>query len=103
MDRSICVEVAYGEAEKQTIVEVKVVPVCTISEAIYQSGILREFPKIDLENSQVGIFGEKKSLDAIVAEGDRVEIYRPLLVSAKEARRKRAKAKVQPTEIPETK
>lgn len=103
MVRSIYIEVAYAEAEKQTIVEMTVARGCTIREVIYQSGILRKFPSIDLENSQVGIFGEKKSLDTTVDEGDRIEIYRPLLVSAKEARRRRAKAKVQSTKNLETK
>ena len=93
MARSIGVEVAYAEAQKQTILQVEVELGCTIREAIDQSGILKEFPSIDLEQNQTGIFGEKKSPDTILAAGDRVEIYRPLLVSAKEARRKRAKTK----------
>ncbi|MFC1664591.1 RnfH family protein [Pseudomonadota bacterium] len=99
MADSIHVEVAYAEAAKQIIVEVMVPRACTILQAIETSGVLNEFPSIGLENGQVGIFGEKKSLHTVVKENDRIEIYRPLLVTAKEARRKRAaaKAKARPT------
>ena len=98
MADSIRVEVAYAEAAKQIIIEVMVPRDCTIQQAIETSGVLNEFPSIDLENAQVGIFGEKKSLHTTVKENDRIEIYRPLLVSAKEARHKRAAAKARSTE-----
>ena len=100
MARLIDVEVAYAEAEMQVIVEVKVSPGCTIEEAVIESGILRDFPGVNLEDSQVGIFGEKKSLHTIVNANDRIEIYRALLLSAKEARRERAGTK---TKLPPNK
>lgn len=58
--------------------------------AILQSGVLQIYHDIDLRNNKVGIFGRLAKLTDIVQEGDRIEIYRPLLADPKEIRRKRA-------------
>ncbi|MBB4304363.1 hypothetical protein GGD81_003422 [Rhodobium orientis] len=50
----------------------------TVRDAIERSGILGQFPEIDLEHQKVGVFGKIAKLDAPLAEGDRVEIYRPI-------------------------
>lgn len=92
MANLIYVEVAYASVDKQTIKEVTVATGATIRQVVDESGILSEFPEIDLDKNRVGIFSEKKNLQDIVEEGDRIEIYRPLLISAKETRRKRATA-----------
>ncbi|MCB1905649.1 MAG: RnfH family protein, partial [Gammaproteobacteria bacterium] len=42
------------------------------------SGMLRKFPEINLDRQQVGVFGKIVRLDSVVAEGDRVEIYREI-------------------------
>ncbi|MGE5028090.1 MAG: RnfH family protein, partial [Betaproteobacteria bacterium] len=60
----------------------------TIGDAIERSGILRQFPEIDLEQQKVGIFGKLAKLDAALADGDRVEIYRPITCDPKTVRRK---------------
>jgi uncharacterized protein len=62
----------------------------TLREAIERSGILREFPQIDLTRHKVGVFGRLRGLDEAVADGDRVEIYRPLPADPKDMRRRRA-------------
>ena len=50
----------------------------TVKEAIEFSGILKQFPDVDLDNQAVGIFGKITKLDATVSDGDRVEIYRAI-------------------------
>ena len=87
---NINVEVAYAEPEKQIIRSVTVVAGTLIADAIEQSGIMRDFPEINLEAVKVGIFGKITSLQAKLNDGDRIEIYRPLIADPKEVRRKRA-------------
>jgi putative ubiquitin-RnfH superfamily antitoxin RatB of RatAB toxin-antitoxin module len=87
---TINVEVAYALPEKQVILPVNVELGTTIGGAIVQSGIMMEFPELDIENSDVGIFGKAATMTTVLADGDRVEIYRPLIADPKEVRRKRA-------------
>jgi hypothetical protein len=61
-----------------------------VSEAIEQSGILRDFPEIDLASAKVGIYSKLVKLDAVLRDKDRIEIYRPLIADPKEIRKKRA-------------
>lgn len=93
------VEVVYALPQEQVVVEVEVeveaeggAPV-TIEGAIRASNVLRRFPEIDLAEVQVGVFGVVRPLDWELAEGERVEIYRPLLMTPVEARRRRAEAR----------
>ena len=60
-------------------------------QAIERSGVLAEFPEIDLGRNRVGIYGKLVALDARLGEGDRVEILRPLAVERTTARRGRAR------------
>lgn len=62
----------------------------TIKEVIAQSGIYKQFPELLESLNGVGIFGQTKSLDDIVTDGDRVEIYRGLNFDPMESRRRRA-------------
>ena len=87
---SINVEVAYALPEKQVIRAVNVDTGTTIGAAIVQSGIMMDFPDLDLEDAKVGIFGKAAAMTTVLNEGDRVEIYRPLIADPKEVRRKRA-------------
>lgn len=86
----IRVEVAYARPERQLILAVEAPPGITVEQAIDRSGILDEFPEIDLDQQKVGVFGKATTPDAVLADGDRVEIYRALIADPKEARRKRA-------------
>nr|WP_207281027.1 RnfH family protein [Thiocystis violacea] len=63
-----------------------------VKEAIEQSGMLSRFPEIDLDLNKVGIFGKLVKLDQPLAEGDRIEIYRPLIADPKASRQRRADA-----------
>lgn len=93
----ITVEVAYALPHKQKIIALLVEPGTTALEAVKRSNITDYFPDLDLENAKMGIFGQSlgtKGLESadkhVLHQGDRVEIYRPLISDPKEARRKRA-------------
>lgn len=86
----ILVEVAYARPERQLILPLEASPGITAEQAILSSGILDEFPEIDLDEQKIGVFGKMASRDTVLNDGDRVEIYRTLIADPKEARRKRA-------------
>ena len=86
----ILVEVAYARPEKQIIIPLKISSGTNVKAAIIQSGILALFPEIKLDATKVGLFGKITTLDNVLREGDRVEIYRPLIADPKEIRRQRA-------------
>lgn len=90
-DEVIGVEVAYATQQRQTIATVTLPAGGTAEQAIRASGILREFPEIDLSEQEIGIFGSVCKMDKTVVNGDRVEIYRPLARDPMEARRNRAR------------
>ena len=89
-DKLIDVEVAYAKPEQQEIVALKMPEGTTAEQAIQASGLLNRFPEIDGADLKVGIFGSVCKLDRPLRQGDRVEIYRPLIHDPKEARRQRA-------------
>jgi len=84
------VGVCYAEADRQLWMRLEVPNGSTVEEAIIISGVLKQFPEIDLGNQKVGIFGNLSKLDAPVQEGDRVEIYRKITVDPKLVKRRRA-------------
>ena len=86
MTETIKVEVAYALPDKQAIVAVDVSPGTTALEAARLSGITDKFEGIDLDNAKLGIFGAVVAPGQVLAEGDRVEIYRPLIADPKEVR-----------------
>jgi len=90
-DNLIKVEVVYASKSEQCLLLIDVPRDSTVEQVIHLSGILIRFPEIDLHKQKIGIFSEIKQLSDIVNEGDRVEIYRPLLIDPKEARRARSK------------
>ncbi len=83
------VQVSYADSKTSILLTVQVKPKTTIREAIELSGIQKISKKIKLTEGFVGIFSEVKPLDTFVEENDRIEIYRPLAVSPKEARKNR--------------
>ena len=85
------IEVAYATPDNQVIIEVSDATHITVQQVIEKSGVLQQFPEIDLTINKVGIFGKLAPLDRELAAGERVEIYRPLIADPKEARRQRAK------------
>ena len=93
MPEEIMVEVAYAFPEEQVIISIKVPKIFNVQQAIEKSGIQKKFPSIDLSKNKVGIFGKKTTLDHVLKNRDRIEIYRPLILDPKEMRRKRAAKK----------
>ena len=86
----IHVEVACALPERQAVKALAVPVGCTAREAVERSGIAAEFPALDIASLALGIYSQLVSDDYVLAEGDRVELYRPLLLDPKEARRQRA-------------
>ena len=84
------VEVAYALPNKQSLISIEIKNGSTLKEAIEASGILETFEQIDLTKDRVGIFAKFASLDTILRDKDRVEIYRPLVADPKKARKDRA-------------
>lgn len=97
----INIEVAYAgaEPEQQSIIALSMPLNCTVIAAIQASGILQQYPEIDIAVNKVGVFGKLVALDSVLRGGDRVEIYRPLLVDPKYARIQRAKRQKAKTKI----
>jgi putative ubiquitin-RnfH superfamily antitoxin RatB of RatAB toxin-antitoxin module len=89
----IQVYVIYATAQDEFIHPMRVATGTTVGQAIEASGVLAQFPEINLVTQPVGIYGKKKTLDTVLRERDRVEIYRPLLADPKDSRRKRAAKK----------
>ena len=87
------VEVVYALPLVQDVVSLEVAVDTTVAQALAASGILARHPDIDLSATALGIWGRRVTPDALLREGDRVEIYRPLQVDPKEVRRRRAARK----------
>ena len=92
---TIRVEVAYGTADEQRLIALDVYPGITARQAVERSGMVRFFPEIDINALDVGIFSLPCTADTLLKDGDRVEIYRPLLCDPKEMRRQRARQKAE--------
>ncbi len=86
----ITVEVVYALPEKQYQLYVKVEKGSTVEQAIVKSGLLELRREIDLASNKVGVYSRPVKLDDEVNEGDRIEVYRPLIADPKELRRQRA-------------
>jgi putative ubiquitin-RnfH superfamily antitoxin RatB of RatAB toxin-antitoxin module len=84
------VEVVYALPDRQRIVSVAYVDGMTAAAAVDASGLLREFPELGATRLTLGIYGESVEASRRVRPGDRVEIYRPLRIDPREARRLRA-------------
>ncbi|MBC8948402.1 MULTISPECIES: RnfH family protein [Xenorhabdus] len=84
------IEVVYALPERQYLRNVKVPQGATVEQAIVTSGLLTLRNDIDLAKNKVGIYSRPAKLTDKLEEGDRVEIYRPLVADPKEMRRKRA-------------
>lgn len=89
-EQMITVEVAYALPHEQSILGLQVPVGTTALEAAKKSGITAQFEDIDLDNAKLGIFGKVIAPTQRLSEGDRVEIYRPLVADPKEVRKARA-------------
>jgi putative ubiquitin-RnfH superfamily antitoxin RatB of RatAB toxin-antitoxin module len=89
----IKVEVAYALPEKQYLIQLQVRSDCTLFQAVEQAGISEYFRDVNLATASFGIFGKKITdpQQQLLKEGDRIEIYRPLLMDPKQRRQLKAK------------
>lgn len=87
---TIHIEVAYAKPDRQVIVPLELPSNTTVEQAIETSGLLKEFKEIELGKNKVGIFSKPCTLKTTLREGDRVEIYRPLIADPKKIRKQRA-------------
>ncbi|MBM3114011.1 RnfH family protein [Pseudomonas sp. P66] len=86
------VEVVYATAEQQWLLTVDVAPGTTLREAVRLSGVAEQVPGLDINACPLGIFGKvvRDADQQAVVAGDRIELYRPLLIDPKEVRKQRA-------------
>ena len=83
------VEVVYCAAPGQTdLVQLQLPPGATLADALRASGLLQRH-SLETEGLSAGVWGRIQALDGLLRDRDRVEIYRPLQVDPKEARRQR--------------
>ena len=87
----IAVTVVYALPEFASEIDVTLRQGATVAEALERSGIAARHPELDLRRCPVGIFGKRVARQSTLADGDRIELYRPLLADPKESRRRRAK------------
>jgi putative ubiquitin-RnfH superfamily antitoxin RatB of RatAB toxin-antitoxin module len=87
----ISVTVVYALPEVATEIDVRLPTGSTVSDAIDRSGIATRHPEANLAQCPVGIFGKRVDRHYIVANGDRIELYRSLVADPKQTRRQRAK------------
>ena len=88
---SIKVTVVHAEPGRVFSTELSMSFGATVADAIERSGICTARPDIDVRADRLGVFARKVSLDTVLRDGDRVEVYRPLRIDPKEARRRRAR------------
>ena len=87
---SVSVEVVFATAERQVLLALNVEAGASVADVIAQSGIEAGFPDVGMADMTVGIWGKLVPRDRTVSGGDRIELYRPLEVDPREARRQRA-------------
>lgn len=88
----ISVTVCYATPSRQVQIALSVEESCTVELAIKRSKIMTQFSEIKLADIVVGIFSQRVKLDSNVQAGDRIEIYRPLIIDPKDARRLKAQS-----------
>lgn len=76
---SLTVEVVYITNAQQNILEVQLPRGANIEDGIVLSGLLELCDDIDLKEYKVGIYGSIKALTDLVSDGDRIEVYRPVV------------------------
>ncbi|WP_266168208.1 RnfH family protein [Dyella subtropica] len=90
MAERIVVEVVYAESGRQLFRRVELPFGSTVMQAVEASGIAGMVEGLQIDPARLGVFSRKVQPDDVLSDGDRVEIYRPLTLDPKEARRKRA-------------
>jgi hypothetical protein len=85
------VEVVFADVDGVVKKPLQIEPGATVADAVRVSGIAAHLDASEVESGRVGVFGRVVSSTTLLRDGDRVEIYRPLKIDPKEARRRRAR------------
>jgi putative ubiquitin-RnfH superfamily antitoxin RatB of RatAB toxin-antitoxin module len=85
------VSIVYALPDGATEVALEVPDGTTVDDALERSAIATRHPELDLARCPVGVHGRRVQRDHLLSDGDRIEIYRPLLADPKHARRRRAR------------
>jgi putative ubiquitin-RnfH superfamily antitoxin RatB of RatAB toxin-antitoxin module len=91
VERTITVEVVYAAAGQQQVRSVELPVGSTVMEAVIAAGFIDELPQGTVDPERLGIFSRRVPAQQVVRTGDRIEIYRPLMLDPMEARRRRAR------------
>jgi uncharacterized protein len=91
MHKLVTVEVVCATAERQILRQLSLPAGSTVIQAVEQSGILQQLPELAFDPARLGIYSRRVAPDDVLHDGDRVEIYRPLTLDPKDARRRRAR------------
>lgn len=86
------VEIVFATPEEQVIRTLQLADGATVRDAVLASGFTEQFEQLVLDETPVGIYGVRVTYADELQDGDRVELYRPLVVDPMDARRARAKA-----------
>ena len=92
MTSTIHVEVVFASPDRQALVPIAMPGGATVAEAIEMSAIAASFPECNLDKCPTGVWGKPVQRDHVLSDGDRVELYRPLRMDPREARRRLAAA-----------
>ncbi len=92
MPADLAIEVVFALPDEQRLASVSLPDGATVQDAIDASGLVTRFPDESIDSMQVGVWGRVVDREHALKDGDRVEIYRPLLLDPREARRRLAAA-----------
>ena len=87
---TVQVQVCYALPDSIYLHDLTLPAGCTVGQAILASDVLQRHTEINLSTAKIGVYGKLKTMDSIINQGDRVEIYRPLQADPKDSRRLRA-------------
>jgi uncharacterized protein len=89
LSAEVAATVVYGAPDLLVELSVTVPRGATLLDAVIASGLLAQVPALSAPHLDLGVFNRPLSPDTPVRPGDRIEVYRPLVVDPKEARRAR--------------
>ena len=84
------VEIVFALPERQVLQTLELPTGSTVADAIQRSTLAQEFPEVDIEQLQAGVWGKLVERSRVLIDGDRVELYRSLVMDPREARRLKA-------------
>lgn len=84
------VEIVFALPGRQVLQSMELPEGSTVADAIRRSALMREFPAVDFDQLQAGVWGKLVERGRVLLDGDRVELYRPLMMDPREARRLKA-------------